>query len=65
MSKILEDRVIGIYDENRIKNLYCDQHRYDSSKPSNNEDEGVVVLVETLDDDDDDDDEAFCSRIWL
>jgi hypothetical protein len=63
MSKILEDRVIGIYDENRIKNLYCDQYRYDSSKPSNNEDEGVVVLVETLDDDDDD--EAFCSRIWL
>jgi hypothetical protein len=57
---------VGIYDENRIKIVYYDQRRYNSSNPSDNEDEDVMSLVETLDGDDDDgdDDEASCSRIW-
>ena len=63
LSRTLEDRVIGICDENRIKITYYYQHRYDSSNPSENKDEGVIGLVETSDDDDDDD-EVFCSRIW-
>jgi hypothetical protein len=64
--RILEDRIVGIYDENRIKIVYYDQRRYNSSNPSDNEDEDVMSLVETLDGDDDDgdDDEASCSRIW-
>jgi hypothetical protein len=55
-SKTLGDRIIGIYDENRIKIVYYDQHRYNSSNPSDNEDESVMSLIETLDGDDDDDD---------
>jgi hypothetical protein len=57
-SRILEDRIMGIYDENRIKTVYYDQCRYDSSNLCDNKDEGVMSLVETLDDDD----EASCSR---
>jgi len=37
---------MGIYDENRIKIVYCDQRRYDSSKHSDNEDKGVMGLIE-------------------
>jgi len=37
---------------NRIKNVYYDQHRYDSSKPSDNENMSVMSLVEKSDDDD-------------
>ena len=64
--RILEDRIVGIYDENRIKIVYYDQRRYNSSNPSDNENEDAMSLVETLDGDDDDgdDDEASCSRIW-
>jgi len=36
---------MGIYDENRIKIVYCDQRRYDSSKHSDNEDKGVMGFV--------------------
>jgi len=52
-SRILEDKVTRIYDENRIKIVYCDQRRYDSSKHSDNEDKGVMGLIETSDNDDD------------
>jgi hypothetical protein len=41
-----------ICDENIIKTAYCNQRRYDSSDPSDNEDEGVVGLIEKSDDDD-------------
>jgi len=61
LSRTLEDRVIEICDENRIKITYYYQHRYDSSNPSENKDEGVIGLVETSNDDDD---EVSCSRIW-
>jgi len=65
LSRTLEDRVIGICDENSIKITYYYQHRYDFSNLSENKDEGVIGLVETSDDDDDDDDdEVSCSRIW-
>ncbi|KAJ6955379.1 hypothetical protein NC652_006720 [Populus alba x Populus x berolinensis] len=46
---------MGIYDENRIKFVYCDQRRYNSSNPSDNENECIISLVETLNGDDDDD----------
>ena len=36
-----------IYDEYRIKIVYCDQYRYDSSKHSDNEYEDVMGLIET------------------
>ena len=49
----MEDNVTGIYDENRIKIVYYDQRRYDSSKHSDNEDESVMRLVKTSDKDDD------------
>ena len=55
-SRTLKDRIMGIYDENMIKTIYCDQRRYDLFDPSDNEDEDVRSLVETLDDDNDDDD---------
>ena len=63
LSRILEDRVLGICDENSIKIIYYYQHRYDSSNLSENKDEGVIGLVETSNNDDDDD-EVLCSRIW-
>ena len=59
-SRTLKDRIIGIYYENRIKTVYYDQHRYDSSDLGDNKYEGVMSLVETLDDDD----KASCFRIW-
>jgi hypothetical protein len=42
-----------ICDENRIKTVYCDQRRYDSSKPSYNKHEGIICLVEISYDNDD------------
>jgi hypothetical protein len=42
----LEDRIIEICDENRIKTAYYDQQRYDSFDSSDNENEGVRSLVE-------------------
>lgn len=51
--KTLKDKIMGIYDENRIKTVYCDQRKYDSSNSSDNEDEGVMSLVETSNNDDD------------
>jgi hypothetical protein len=64
-SRILEDRIMRIYDENIIKIAYYDQHRYDSSDPSDNKDESVRSLVETLDGGGGGGDNAFSSRIWL
>jgi hypothetical protein len=58
-SRTLEDRIIWIYDENRIKTVYCNQRRYDSFNLGDNKDEGVMSLVEKLDDD-----EASYYRIW-
>jgi galactitol-specific phosphotransferase system IIB component len=45
-SRTLEDRIIEICDENRIKTAYYDQQRYDSFDSSDNENEGVRSLVE-------------------
>jgi len=59
------NRIMRIYDENIIKIAYYDQHRYDSSNPSDNKDETVRSLVETLDDDGGGGGGAFSSRIWL
>ena len=47
-SKTLKDKIMGIYDENRIKTVYCDQRKYDSSDSSDNEDEGVMSLVKNI-----------------
>jgi len=47
MFRILEDRIMGICDENIIKTTYCYQYKYDSYKPSYNEDWGCHSLVET------------------
>ena len=54
-----------ICDENRIKTVYCDQRRYDSSKPSYNENMSVMGLVEKSDDDDDDDDDGVMMPLVL
>lgn len=51
MFRTLKDRVIGIYDENRIKIAHYDQRKYDSSKPSDNKDKSVTGLVKTSDSD--------------
>ncbi|KAJ7007679.1 hypothetical protein NC653_006650 [Populus alba x Populus x berolinensis] len=45
---------MGIYDENRIKIVYCDQRRYNSSNPSDSENKCIISLVETLNGDNDD-----------
>ena len=37
--------------QNIFNNEYCDEHRYESSKPRDNEYEGFLVLVKVLDDD--------------
>jgi hypothetical protein len=54
-SRILEDRIIEICDENRIKTAYYDHQRYDSFDSSDNENEGVRSLVEISDGDGDGD----------
>jgi len=54
-SRTLEDRIMGICDENRIKIAYYDQCRYASSDLNDNENEGVRSSVETSDDDGDGD----------
>ena len=51
MFRTMKYMVMGIYDENKIKIIYCDQHKYDSFKLSNNEDKGVISLVETSNND--------------
>jgi hypothetical protein len=53
-SRTLEDRIIEICDENRIKTAYYNQHRYDSFDSSDNENKGVRSLVETSDGDSND-----------
>ena len=63
LSRTLEDRVIGIYDENRIKITYYYHHRYDSCNPSEIQNKGVIDLVEKSDDDDEEEEEVSCSRI--
>ena len=59
-SRTLEDWVIRICNENRIKTAYCNQCKFDSFDLSDNEDEGVIGLVEKSDDDD-----ASYFEIWL
>jgi len=44
ISRTLENMVMRIFDENMIKITYCDQRKYDSSKPSDNQDEDAMGL---------------------
>jgi len=46
----LKDKFTRIYN-NRNKTAYCDQRRYNLSKPNDNKDEVVMSLVESSNDD--------------